>query len=153
MNDFSFHNPTRIEFGSGKDPEFVRERVAKSPGLSPEQQATLEARGYLSPDEIHKLAQATAGVVAASGKDKADCHSDYVDPDAAKRLDRRAHAAETRSAKAEGHGQRPKIAPATAWRRGDFSRPRTPVGGMSVIGAWRATEVAPCPPPKFKPHP
>jgi phosphomethylpyrimidine synthase len=75
-----------IEFGSGKDPEFVRERVAKSPGLTPEQQATLEARGYLSPDEIHKLAQATAGVVVAPGKDKADCHSDYVDPDAAKRL-------------------------------------------------------------------
>jgi phosphomethylpyrimidine synthase len=64
----------------------VRERVAKSPGLTPEQQATLEARGYLSPDEIHKLAQATAGVVVAPGKDKADCHSDYVDPDAAKRL-------------------------------------------------------------------
>ncbi|MBK6578090.1 MAG: phosphomethylpyrimidine synthase ThiC [Sandaracinaceae bacterium] len=75
-----------IEFGSGKDPEFVRERVAKSPGLTAEQQATLEARGYLSPDEIHKLAQATAGVVVAAGKDKADCHSDYVDPDAAKRL-------------------------------------------------------------------
>jgi phosphomethylpyrimidine synthase len=75
-----------IEFGSGKDPEFVRERVAKSPGLTAEQQATLEARGYLSPDEIHKLAQATAGVVVAPGKDKADCHSDYVDPDAAKRL-------------------------------------------------------------------
>jgi len=28
-------------------------------------------------------------------------------------------------------------------RRGDFSRPRTSIRGMSVIDAWRATEVAP----------
>ena len=75
-----------VEFGSGKDPEFVRERVAKSPGLTAQQQATLEQRGYLSPEEIHQLAQQTKGVVVAPGKDKADCHSDYVDPDAAKRL-------------------------------------------------------------------
>ncbi len=27
--------------------------------------------------------------------------------------------------------------------RGDFSRPRTPINGMSVIKVWRATEVAP----------
>jgi len=27
--------------------------------------------------------------------------------------------------------------------RGDFSRPRTGINGMSVIDAWRATEVAP----------
>jgi L-lactate dehydrogenase complex protein LldF len=41
----------------------------------------------------------------------------FRSPEAAERLDRRPHAAETRSAKAEGHGQRPKIAPAAAWCR------------------------------------
>ena len=50
----------------------------------PQQQATLEQRGYLSPDEIHQLAAQTKGAVGRGG-DKADCHSDYVDPDAAKR--------------------------------------------------------------------
>ncbi len=42
-------------------------------------------------------------------------------PAAAERLDRRPHAAQTRSAKAEGHGQRPKVAP--LWCRGDCNRP------------------------------
>ena len=75
------------EFGSGKDPAFVRERVAKSPGLSTEQLETLERRGYLKPDEIHRLARATAGAVASeSDEDKASCHSDYVAPDDAKRI-------------------------------------------------------------------
>ena len=42
----------------------------------------------LSPEEIHKLASKVKKVVGSTlveeGKDKANCHSDYVDPDTAK---------------------------------------------------------------------
>jgi phosphomethylpyrimidine synthase len=58
----------------------------KSPALSPEQQRILEQRGVLSPDEIHRLAGKTKRAVGATGGEKADCHSDYVEPDAAKRI-------------------------------------------------------------------
>jgi len=65
------------EFFSGKAEGFQPEdKTRRSPALSEEQQAILEKRGVLSPDEIHKL----------SGKgDKAACHSDDVpDTDEAK---------------------------------------------------------------------
>ncbi|MFO0697032.1 MAG: phosphomethylpyrimidine synthase ThiC [Polyangiales bacterium] len=74
-----------VEFASGKAEGFSRDGVKKSPGLTPEQQAVLEARGVLSPDEIHKLAVKTRDAVGAD-KGKATCHSDYVDPDAARSL-------------------------------------------------------------------
>ncbi|MEM8883747.1 MAG: phosphomethylpyrimidine synthase ThiC [Planctomycetota bacterium] len=69
------------EFASGKDPEYAWEKARKSANLSDEQQTILEQRGVLSPDEIHKL----ASKMGAKGG-KADCHSDYVDADEAKRL-------------------------------------------------------------------
>ena len=71
------------EFASGKDPEYAIEQAKKSAALTEEQQAILEQRGVLSPDEIHKL---TSKMGADEGK-AADCHSDYVpDADEAKRL-------------------------------------------------------------------
>ena len=71
------------DFLSGKDEEMQRGKPVKSAALTPEQQRILEQRGVLSPDEIHKLASKTKKAVGAD-KDKANCHSDYVDPDTAK---------------------------------------------------------------------
>jgi phosphomethylpyrimidine synthase len=68
-----------VEFESGKASGFVRERVMKSPALSPEQQEILRARGHLSPEEIHRLAGKTQHAVGAA--EKAACHSDLVRDD------------------------------------------------------------------------
>lgn len=73
------------EFLSGKDEEFQRGKPVKSAALTPEQQEILAKRGVLSPDEIHKLASKVKKVVGAE-KDKASCHSDYVDPETAKKV-------------------------------------------------------------------
>ena len=73
------------EFASGKDPEYFRPKALRSDALTPEQQEILEKRGVLSPEEIHKLASKTRKKVAGES-DKAACHSDYVDPDEAKKL-------------------------------------------------------------------
>jgi phosphomethylpyrimidine synthase len=99
------------EFASGKAEGFERVGAGgklgapvKSDALTPEQQDILAKRGVLSPDEIHKLANKTkkkmgeaSGVghrASAKGRDasaadeaaKLSCHSDYVDPDTARRL-------------------------------------------------------------------
>jgi len=87
------------EFQSGNAEGFERGAAVKSAALTPEQQQILSQRGYLSPEEIHKLATKTkkamtqlsspapAGEVSAKQTEgvpeKASCHSDYVDPDAA----------------------------------------------------------------------
>ncbi len=80
------------EFFSGKADGYDRGAPVRSDALTPEQQAILEQRGHLSPDEIHKLAAkakrklATAEdkLEAADASGKASCHSDYVDPEEAK---------------------------------------------------------------------
>jgi phosphomethylpyrimidine synthase len=82
------------EFASGKEDAFQRVGkdgkvggVVKSDALTAEQKAILEQRGYLKPQEIHKLASKTAKAVPAADEDgKAACHSDYVDDEEAKRL-------------------------------------------------------------------
>ena len=78
------------EFASGKADGFERKAVVKSDALTPEQQKILEARGYLDPSEIHKLASKMKGTIeAAEAVDddgKAACHSDYVDPEKAKEI-------------------------------------------------------------------
>jgi phosphomethylpyrimidine synthase len=66
-----------VEFESGKADGFERERVMKSPALTPEQQEILRTRGHLSPDEIHRLASKTKNAVGEA--DKAACHSDVID--------------------------------------------------------------------------
>jgi phosphomethylpyrimidine synthase len=73
------------EFASGKDEEYQRGKPVQSAALSVEQQEILAKRGVLSPDEIHKLASKTRKAVGAE-EGKANCHSDYVDPDAAKEV-------------------------------------------------------------------
>ena len=70
-----------VEFASGKAEGFVRERVEKSAALSAEQQAILEKRGVLPPEEIHRLASKTRKAVGADPGAKAACHSDVAGPD------------------------------------------------------------------------
>ena len=69
-----------VEFGSGKDPSFKREKSQQSPALTAEQRAILEARGVLTPEEIHQLASKTrAAVTSGSTQTKAVCHSDNAE--------------------------------------------------------------------------
>lgn len=82
------------EFASGKADGFTRIGAGgkagapiKSDALSEEQQAILKQRGYLKPEEIHKLAAKVKGkVTPATDAGKASCHSDFVDADEAKQL-------------------------------------------------------------------
>jgi len=74
-----------VEFTSGKAEGFVRERVMKSPALTPEQREILEKRGVLPPEEIHRLATKTRKAVGAE-KEKAACHSDLADASAAEAI-------------------------------------------------------------------
>ncbi len=79
------------DWASGNAEGFARNgdgRTVKSDALTPEQQKILEQRGYLSPEEIHKLAAKKKKKVAAEkgGEDAPSCHSDYVDPDQAEQL-------------------------------------------------------------------
>jgi phosphomethylpyrimidine synthase len=74
-----------VEFSSGKADGFQRERVLKSPALSDAQRQILEKRGVLSPEDIHRLASKTRQAVGAD-QGKGSCHSDYVNPDTAERI-------------------------------------------------------------------
>jgi phosphomethylpyrimidine synthase len=73
------------EFTSGKAEGFERDRVLRSPGLTPDARATLEARGVLSPEVIHRLASRTRAAVHAE-EGKAPCHSDLADDEAAEQI-------------------------------------------------------------------
>ena len=84
------------DFASGKADGYDRGRPVRSAPLTPEQQEILRQRGVLSPDEIHKLAtkkKASGAGHGARGEDepgaaKPACHSDYVDVETARRLQR-----------------------------------------------------------------
>jgi len=78
-----------VEFASGKEHDYAWEKAKVSASLSTDQQAILEKRGVLSPDEIHRLASKTRKSVHAD-HDKASCHSDYVDADQAQEIQREA---------------------------------------------------------------
>jgi phosphomethylpyrimidine synthase len=74
------------EFASGKAEGFDRGKPVKSDALTEEQQRILEQRGYLKPEEIHKLASKVKGKLPATDDGKAACHSDYVDDEDAKKI-------------------------------------------------------------------
>ncbi|GAB4549080.1 MAG: hypothetical protein Tsb0013_10100 [Phycisphaerales bacterium] len=74
------------EFASGKADGFERGKPVKSDALTEEQRQILEQRGYLNPDEIHKLAAKAKKALPADDEGKASCHSDYVDPETAKKI-------------------------------------------------------------------
>jgi phosphomethylpyrimidine synthase len=73
------------EFASGKAEEYQRGRARVSAALTPEQQAILEQRGVLDPDELHRLASKTRSAAGGDGG-KAACHSDHAGTDEAKRI-------------------------------------------------------------------
>ncbi len=84
------------EFASGKADGFERlggkdgatpGAPRAAPALTADQQAILAARGYLTPAEIHAMAEKTKKAVGAVEGKKAGCHSDYVeDAEEAKRM-------------------------------------------------------------------
>jgi len=76
------------DWASGTAEGFERGKTVKSDALSPEQQAILNQRGYLKPEEIHKLASKKKKQVAqeTEGEESPSCHSDFVDPEDAKAL-------------------------------------------------------------------
>jgi len=74
------------EWASGKDADVAWEKAKITEALSADQREILEKRGVLSPEEIHRLASKTKKTMKKQEADKASCHSDYVDPDEAKRL-------------------------------------------------------------------
>ena len=93
------------QFISGKDASYAWDKPKVTDALSPEQREILEKRGVLSPEQLHKLAAKTKGVMGEgehegtpteSGQapaqrhegeeEKPSCHSDYVDDETAKRL-------------------------------------------------------------------
>ena len=96
------------DFASGKADGFDRGKPVRSAALSEEQQAILAQRGYLKPEEIHKLAakpgrhkgteahrhegegrhEGTEAQRHEVEDSKLACHSDYVDDDQAKRIQR-----------------------------------------------------------------
>ncbi len=75
-----------VQFVSGKDESYAWQSPKISEALTSEQQAILEQRGVLSPDEIHRLAGKTKRQVGAEDGEKADCHSDYVEREGAERI-------------------------------------------------------------------
>lgn len=75
-----------VEFASGKEDGYRWDKAKVTAALTAEQQEILAKRGVLSPDEIHKLASKTRKALGADAGKKADCHSDYVDPEVAKKL-------------------------------------------------------------------
>lgn len=76
------------EFASGKDDAFAWDKPKRTDALTDEQREILEKRGVLSPDEIHKLASKTKKALKDTQQEdgKLSCHSDYVDPEDAKKL-------------------------------------------------------------------
>jgi phosphomethylpyrimidine synthase len=85
------------EFASGKDDAFAWEKPARTDALTPGQREILEKRGVLSPEEIHRLASKTKRAMhsdrqtdlspsAGATEPRLSCHSDYADPEQAKRL-------------------------------------------------------------------
>ncbi|MCA9285282.1 MAG: phosphomethylpyrimidine synthase [Phycisphaerales bacterium] len=88
------------EFASGKAEDFAWDKPKRTDALTAEQRAILEKRGVLSPEEIHRLASKTRKAVGgtrdgapgaetagdAVAEAKPSCHSDYVDPETAKRI-------------------------------------------------------------------
>jgi phosphomethylpyrimidine synthase len=99
------------EFASGKDESYQWDKPRRTDALTPEQREILQKRGVLAPAEIHRLASKTHKAMSPTnrasamhhdqnetsrdqnvtsrdreGAEKLSCHSDYVDPETARRL-------------------------------------------------------------------
>ena len=69
------------QFASGKDEQYAWDSPKVSAALTVEQRRIIEERGYLSPEEVHRLA-----AKGQSAADRPACHSDLVDDEDAKRI-------------------------------------------------------------------
>jgi len=78
IQDFASGKAEGFERLGGKDGQTPGAPL-KSAALTVEQRQILEQRGYLKPEEIHRLAAKTKQAVGAEEGKKAACHSDYVD--------------------------------------------------------------------------
>jgi phosphomethylpyrimidine synthase len=74
------------QFVSGKEADYAWDQPRITAALTADQREILEKRGVLAPGEIHRLAGKTRRRVGAAEGNKADCHSDYVDGDAAREI-------------------------------------------------------------------
>jgi phosphomethylpyrimidine synthase len=72
-------------FVSGKDETYQWDKPKISAALNDTQKEILKNRGVLSPQEIHRLASKTKSTMLDEG-DKAPCHSDLADDEAAQHL-------------------------------------------------------------------
>jgi phosphomethylpyrimidine synthase len=68
-----------VDFVSGKDQAYAWEGPRVTEALTPEQQAILEQRGVLDPEEIRRLATKTRRAMGGDAGRKAACHSDAAD--------------------------------------------------------------------------
>ena len=66
------------EFLSGNEEKYAWDKAKSSAALSPEGRELLEKRGVLSPEQVHRLATKTRGLVGADEGAKAACHSDHA---------------------------------------------------------------------------
>ncbi|MEE2907459.1 MAG: phosphomethylpyrimidine synthase ThiC [Planctomycetota bacterium] len=73
------------EFESGQDDEYTWDKPKLTAALSEEQQAILEQRGVLDPEEIHRLASKTRHATGSTQSGPA-CHSDHVDGEEAREI-------------------------------------------------------------------
>jgi len=78
IQDFASGKAEGFERLGGKDGATAG-APRRSAALTVEQREILERRGYLDPNEIHKLAAKTKQAVGADEGKKAACHSDYVE--------------------------------------------------------------------------
>jgi phosphomethylpyrimidine synthase len=74
-----------VQFASGKDEKYQWDQARVSAALTETQQTILQQRGVLEPSEIHKLATKTRKTMGAEDN-KAGCHSDVTDAEAAQQL-------------------------------------------------------------------
>jgi phosphomethylpyrimidine synthase len=74
------------QFASGKAGEYAWDKPEVTAALTVEQQRILNERGVLSPEEIHRMASKTRTAVGAGKGDRAACHSDLTDDEAARKI-------------------------------------------------------------------
>ena len=85
IQEFASGNADGFERQGGRDGASAGAPI-QSAALTIEQKTILEQRGYLHPEEIHALASKTKQTVGVKPGAKASCHSDYVDTEDARAL-------------------------------------------------------------------
>ncbi len=128
------------EFVSGKDEAYAWDKPKVTAALTAEQREILEKRGVLSPEELHRLASKTRERMGAAQGQKAACHSDVAEDEAAKDS-RRGRARRPSERRRETVGRRAGIgagvneaAPGPGGRRGAQVRTSPPLDQLEPMG-------------------